>query len=363
MEYDSNIARKEPLIVIQRAHAYIALLVCAVVLSTCVTIGKSSNRAPERDRGIKNAHAIHAETEIGCTDCHEQSTDAPFGLTMPTHSLCSVCHEIPEDLTSEPESCTLCHTSESSAVVARARLLPEDVRFNHDPHTTAGLDCATCHTDLDKPVAMAGGFKAACMDCHGKTNPQLNECSVCHNELSKDVVPTTRNGQRIAHDSPEIWAKIHGQESYVDPQYCSMCHDTVSSSNACDACHAENAPQNHTAAWRRKTHGLEAQWDRRSCAACHEENSCMQCHRSTEPASHRGAWGRPVQRHCVTCHFPEEQTNCTTCHESIDHHTALPSPHVLGIYPVNCARCHPGGLPNLAPHALNSTVRCAECHN
>jgi mono/diheme cytochrome c family protein len=38
------------------------------------------------------------------------------------------------------------------------------------------------------------------------------------------------------------------------------------------------------------------------------------------------------------------------------------SPHTLGIYPVNCSACHPGGEPTRAPHLTNNSVRCRSCH-
>jgi hypothetical protein len=141
--------------------------------------------------------------------------------------------------------------------------------------------------------------------------------------------------------------------------YCSLCHDEQES---CESCHTQNPPKDHTLAWRRKTHGLEATWDRASCAVCHEEDSCLKCHRNSTPSSHRAGWGSPLNRHCVNCHYPAEQSGCTVCHETIEHEDAMRSPHNLGIFPPNCNLCHPGGLPHQAPHLLNSTVHCVVCH-
>jgi hypothetical protein len=69
-----------------------------------------------------------------------------------------------------------------------------------------------------------------------------------------------------------------------------------------------------------------------------------------------------LDRHCANCHFPPTDTGCVVCHESIDHASALPSPHRFNIYPANCRICHPGGRPNQAPHPTNSTVNCQFCH-
>ncbi|MCC6487883.1 MAG: hypothetical protein IT364_10320, partial [Candidatus Hydrogenedentes bacterium] len=138
-----------------------------------------------------------------------------------------------------------------------------------------------------------------------------------------------------------------------------LCHTDQS---FCDDCHTTAAPDSHTASWRRKTHGMQASFDRNNCSVCHEEDSCLKCHSNTEPESHRQAWGPPANHHCTTCHYPPSKTNCVVCHESIEHPSALPSPHRVLLYPAQCAQCHPGGQTTRAPHPMNSTVNCRFCH-
>ena len=200
---------------------------------------------------------------------------------------------------------------------------------------------------------------AFCVDCHAKTRPELTECKVCHSEISKETKPQYRATAHIPHDAPQIWETVHGQQWRDDPAFCKKCHE---SQTFCEDCHRKNAPSNHTISWRRKTHGLRAEWDRSKCAVCHEEDMCLRCHKHTEPSSHRAGWGEPGNRHCLSCHYPPQETNCTVCHESIDHRSAPRSPHDAGLYPPRCAVCHPGGVPYRAPHPINSTVRCVTCH-
>jgi hypothetical protein len=203
-----------------------------------------------------------------------------------------------------------------------------------------------------------GHVMTFCINCHATVRPELTECSVCHAELSKDIRPKYRGNVRIAHDAPQIWETIHGQESKIDPAYCGICHDKEAS---CEECHRKNPPKNHTVAWRRKSHGLRATWDRDKCAVCHEEDFCIKCHQNTKPSSHRVGWDAPAYRHCLACHYPPRDAGCTTCHEEVEHRSAPHSPHDAG-FPPNCRTCHPGGDPYHAPHPLNSTVRCAVCH-
>ena len=147
----------------------------------------------------------------------------------------------------------------------------------------------------------------------------------------------------------------------MDEAFCYICHDTGEA--FCADCHQKNPPDDHTLSWRRRTHGLEAAWNREKCAACHEEDSCLKCHQNTKPTSHRGSFLRGMQTHCVQCHFPERDTGCAVCHQNIEHPSARRSPHALGVFPADCARCHPGAIPDQAPHFSNSTVRCTQCHN
>ncbi len=329
-----------------------AVVLC-ILLGACVAL---RNHAPgNSDRGIKFPHPLHAEQGIGCADCHDLSSP---DTVMPGHDMCSVCHDINMDEATE-EMCGFCHTREDFSMDELKSVLTDEVIWSHDPHIAAEVECAACHTEPDARVIPAGDTMQWCMDCHGATDPKLNDCAVCHKELRIDVVPKYRGETRIAHDAPQVWEQIHGREARIDAEYCAVCHDKQ---DDCTTCHSVNKPKSHTMSFVRKTHGLEAAWDRAKCSACHEEDSCLKCHQNNKPTSHRGGFGSPLNTHCVQCHF-EENNSCSVCHESIEHPSALPSPHTLGIYPANCALCHPGGLPLQAPHVMNSTVGCIVCHN
>ena len=350
-----------PLITL-RPQTLLALLVgCTVLITACATYTGTDEKPPaKKDRGIKFSHVIHGtEQGLECSTCHDFEADDRVAMSFPKHEICGTCHEIPEDLTAEPEKCAYCHTNTEFTIEPRVPFLSPEQKFAHGAHIDKEVACDTCHTNPKAEFAKKGSLKPMCMDCHGKTDPKLNECATCHNELSKTAIPTMRAGMRIQHDALQIWEKLHGQESRVDPKYCVMCHDQEA---ACDTCHRTQAPDNHTVAWRRKTHGMHAGWDRNNCTTCHEEESCMKCHQNTTPESHRGGWDSPTNTHCVSCHFPAQRSECIVCHEDIDHETAMRSPHDLGIFPANCALCHPGGLPHRAPHLMNSTVRCSVCH-
>jgi hypothetical protein len=338
----------------------VAALALSVFVGACMSLRNGRPAGPAAaERGLKFSHALHLEQGLDdCSMCHDTASDLPFHLSMPAHDLCSVCHEIDTEA-EEPAGCDVCHLHEDGRVVPRASAFGEDIKFTHAPHIEAELACAQCHESPDEGALRLVPLKPFCMDCHGNTDPKLLECAVCHETTSQDTVPRFRQGVRIPHDAPALWERAHGHEARIAPEYCALCHDEQAS---CEDCHSRTAPKNHTIAWRSRTHGLQATWDRNSCAVCHEENFCIKCHQNATPSSHRGGWGHPLNRHCVNCHYPPERTNCTVCHERIDHGRAMPSPHTFGVYPANCAMCHPGGLPHRAPHMMNSTVSCVVCH-
>lgn len=341
---------------LKSGKVWLVLIGLSAFAGACITLGHVQKGKP--DRGIAFTHAKHAERGLDCSVCHAPEGEDGARLTMPTHEVCGTCHDIPEEWT-DTTTCKLCHTREDLSLDERKPALDAEKIFSHTPHLNKEIACDTCHKNPDKSVLPAGPVMKACMDCHGQTRASLNECAVCHKTITEETRPTHRSGARIAHDAPQIWEHVHGQESRVDPAYCALCHNKETS---CDDCHRKSPPSSHTVSWRRKTHGLRATWDRSKCAVCHEEDSCMKCHKNTEPSSHRGGWDSPANLHCVSCHYPPERTNCTVCHEEINHERAMPSPHGIGLFPTPCGLCHPGGLPNRAPHVQNSTVRCVVCH-
>lgn len=394
-------------------YTYVAVLVAlTLTTSACLTlIGLKEREEDVVDRGIYYDHAFHADMgPLECSICHQDATDELYDFTMPDHNVCGICHDIPSDAiawtdTTDISGCNLCHTREDFSVDSHKPHMLSEIIWTHEPHIAAEVACSDCHVDPDRPTRRQipdATLKQFCMNCHGESQPytpemrrllameeeeleitlaedaslramideigmppapgivDLLDCSVCHQELDKDVIPTQRDGRPLPHDNPGIWERVHGREYQANPEFCTQCHV---SEEQCDSCHSTQAPRNHTLSWRRMTHGLQATWNRQSCAVCHEEDSCIKCHQSSTPRSHRQAgWDRPVNRHCVSCHYPPERSSCTVCHEDIQHRRASPSPHLRGLFPANCASCHPGGLPHRAPHPLNSTVHCTECH-
>lgn len=334
---------------------------------------------PAPNRGILVNHELHTNEGLDCTDCHEVIGGERVGFV--DHETCMLCHEIPEESATAPAqfmqdtSCTKCHIRADYSVAPDRQMITSEMKFDHEVHVNAEVDCATCHENPDKPMPKTGILMAQCMQCHEKAGHaftgvagsglvaeafKANACQVCHKELTKETIPTHRHGRRIAHDKAGVWKKAHGGEAMLDRAYCAQCH--TDEQDDCMKCHRVMKPDSHTVAWNRKIHGIQAQMNGQSCSVCHEEDSCVKCHKHTQPRSHRGSFTAPRNNHCVSCHVPAEN-DCTVCHESIEHRSAIRTPHDAGGgYTGNCASCHPGGLAGAAPHHINSTLGCLACH-
>jgi hypothetical protein len=367
----------------KRRRIKITLTVVALyaVLTACASLTsfvRNIKPDPSPNRGVNARHEFHATQGLECADCHTPSEDLPMSIA--SHDLCSVCHEIPEDsLTNslaykDEVSCKTCHTRKDFSILPRQQFVTAEIKFQHQVHLNAEVSCTECHDNPDKPMNPNNSPMAKCMDCHEKSGTTFasiaqsstpaheflsNKCSVCHRELNADTIPEFRHGQRIAHDNKQAWMHLHGQESYVDTQYCAQCHVEQQD---CTTCHQIMKPDSHTLAWNRRLHGTHAQWDSQSCAACHEEDSCIKCHQHTQPMSHSSNFFAPRNNHCTQCHFPPE-SSCIVCHQNIEHPSAPRTPHDAdGGFAGDCAQCHPGGRPGAVPHRNNLATNCLTCH-
>lgn len=347
-----------------RRSALVAGSVAAAAILYAAFYAYARPETKGADRGIRFDHDVHVATlEMDCSDCHRTRAGESW---RPDHRICGVCHEVEAASAATPKadsnSCATCHTRPDYTVGPIAGRFTDELKWSHDPHLNAAVDCRKCHQDPDDRPLPKGDLMQFCMDCHRNVSIEMNECAICHNERRQDTVPMFRDGARIQHDNTALWQRTHGSEYKMDPKFCATCHQNHEQD--CETCHRLEKPNSHTIAFRNRTHGLQASWDRSNCAVCHEEVSCIKCHQNTQPASHRRAgWDRPADRHCVSCHFPQQENNCAVCHEQIEHSTAPGSIHNLGVFPANCARCHPGGNPFRAPHPVNSSAQCLVCHS
>jgi hypothetical protein len=318
--------------------------------------------------GLKINHKFKTETVgLSCDTCHDVNATNAKLMSFPNHDTCIACHADAIDENSDKKNCELCHTqADYKTHVRKDQVISPLVKFNHQPHQKAGVDCVSCHTTFDKDVLtgdemiptmdtcikchtdkqVKGG--TACNFCHVKgveklkpqthsaaawktvhgaglnkdlidanckvchTKEQNNSCTKCHHQapltIGKTVACTTCHGTAVDKTRPQdhnpLWVTSHGKNlsQAKIDQKCSLCHNQASG-NDCQSCHRREAPKNHTIGWSQNLHGNAARTNRQSCATCHDQSECISCHTTTPPFTHTGTWGTPYDRHCINCHI------------------------------------------------------------
>jgi hypothetical protein len=336
-----------------RERAPLLLVLALLSLAGCMLADAFVARKP----AYAFSHALHGgEQELACTDCHAKWEDAE-DPGMPRPAQCGICHAgLDAEKPPERKVTTLFEGSDFRA--AHAGRQSSEVIFSHQRHATRGIECATCHADVAKDdgrLSVSGNALRmsmdACIACHLRTSgPKQDDCEACHSVIRAGVAPPSHSAN---------WTRYHGTlvrgRSSERTDQCALCHK----SSECTDCHHVELPASHNNYWRIRGHGLTASMDRQSCMTCHDSDSCQRCHEDIRPQSHVGNFGAPMDRHCLTCHFPLRGETCGVCHPGTPSHdrASLPPDHNPGM---NCRMCHGNGQP--LPHVDNG-MSCTICHN
>jgi Cytochrome c7 and related cytochrome c len=141
-------------------------------------------RHPTPVQPLEFPHNIHAGKQIACTEyCHEGvTTGAVAGL--PSVRTCMICHNT--IATDRPRIQRITAMRERGLDLDWQRVFdypePSHVKFNHAPHISAGVECATCHGNIaqqtvaERNVEMTMGF---CVSCH-RERKAPDDCLTCH---------------------------------------------------------------------------------------------------------------------------------------------------------------------------------------
>ena len=133
---------------------------------------------------IEFPHKRHVEKKLKCTEyCHESVDKGPIA-GLPSVKTCMICHE--SIATDRPLIQKVADYSKRGIDISWQRVYgyPNEshVKFNHAPHIRAGVDCATCHGDVQnqtvakRNIDLRMGF---CVDCHAARRAS-NDCLTCH---------------------------------------------------------------------------------------------------------------------------------------------------------------------------------------
>ena len=173
------------------------LILFAIAVSFLLTYYISR---PERDgigyqpdQPIAFSHRLHAgQMEIDCKYCHTGVEKGRHAL-VPSVNICMNCHSIARK--DQPEIVKLTQYYEENKPLPWKRIhgVPEYAYFNHSVHVNKGIECISCHGNvqaMDKIEQVKGFTMTACLDCHRKPHeflpylPEIQEgprnCATCH---------------------------------------------------------------------------------------------------------------------------------------------------------------------------------------
>ncbi len=267
--------------------------------------------------------------------------------------------------------------------VTRAEANSGDIRFPHDVHAEAEVDCRTCHEAAWTSTGGTDPLLPAMDDC-SQCHDVDEDCGLCHRAVEEPsgYAPRDAKADRFPHarhlEQGMSCGRCHGPasapEAHPAMADCRSCHATAPGLQDCGVCHTQGAalvPESHERGWR-WFHGVEAGLDAQSCASCHTQTDCQDCHTGDDvrPRVHRlnfdfdhSVEARAQEVECSTCH--EQATFCAACHASrgvrpLDHDQSGWVGSDGGRHAIEaaygmegCVACHDAG---------EADPVCADCH-
>jgi hypothetical protein len=180
--------------------------VMAVIFVACAaaTLRVNSNVGYSPVQPLPFSHQLHSgDHHIPCQYCHagvQRSTEAP----IPPLNVCMGCHAVVAKDKPDIKALAAAYAAGTPVQWVRVYSLPQFVKFNHGMHVNAGLECQTCHGDVQNMprVRQVREFSMGqCLDCH----------------RNNDHLP------RVADIRYRDAAKSHGHPVNA-PYDCNTCH-------------------------------------------------------------------------------------------------------------------------------------------
>ncbi|MBI2939889.1 MAG: cytochrome c3 family protein [Chloroflexi bacterium] len=162
--------------------AVVVVIVAVIILAVVVYPAVYAQISTPPPQPIAFNHVIHVKVaQLDCLFCH-RTAEISDTASVPAVQQCMFCHQVVR--TERPEIQKLANSYQNNEPINWERVyrVPDHVRFAHEPHLRAQLDCATCHGQVQempvvrqvRPLNMPD-----CVDCHRQNNAPT-ECTTCH---------------------------------------------------------------------------------------------------------------------------------------------------------------------------------------
>jgi hypothetical protein len=171
----SRIPRPRPL-------GILAAAVCIVVAVAAFYYYALMQREQAPEQPIAFPHTWHAQSvRLDCLFCHRgASTKAAAGV-LPVQG-CMFCHQVAGHQSPQVQKLIMAYESKQPIDWVRVYRLPDHVRFQHGPHTQAGVGCVTCHGDISSVTVTTLAVRLRmgdCVNCHRQQSAPT-DCLICH---------------------------------------------------------------------------------------------------------------------------------------------------------------------------------------
>ena len=125
------------------------------------------------DQPIPFSHKLHAgKLGLDCRLCHS-GADKSFEAMVPTTSVCMTCHNTVKKDSPLLKPLRDAHRAGKGITWTRVYDLPDYVKFPHQAHVQAGLDCQKCHgpvEEMDVVRVVPSMSMSWCLTCHRKAH-------------------------------------------------------------------------------------------------------------------------------------------------------------------------------------------------
>jgi cytochrome c553 len=220
-----------------KTRVILILFICMASVATyALQMDYNIGYAPEQP--IAFSHKLHAgKLEMDCLYCHSNAEKGPHA-TVPPMSTCMGCHSVVATSSPEIKKLTEYYEQGKPAPWIRIHRVPDHVYFTHQIHLNAGIECQTCHGDIQemKIVEQVNRLEMGdCVTCHRnedyatqsyEKNPELSESRYHYLRYISDVTKSSKKS--VNEDKTYEGDAFHhatGITKYQNaPTSCDVCH-------------------------------------------------------------------------------------------------------------------------------------------
>ena len=162
-----------------------ASLFMSLLLSSCkFQFGWGYNGGYSPDQPIPFDHSLHAgQNQIQCQYCHNQ-VERSAHSNIPPLSTCMNCHIVVKTDSPLIQKLRDAYDKGESIPWVKVHMLPDHVKFNHAAHIAKGVNCQTCHGEVEKMQKIyqhADLSMGWCVNCHRESQYKAPiNCTTCH---------------------------------------------------------------------------------------------------------------------------------------------------------------------------------------